>query len=73
MVVIRRCCEVHLSQEEINHLEEAADIINRIWSVMLTESYAGKTEHIDTETMGRTSDILQDLAEIGENIIIKDA
>jgi hypothetical protein len=52
MVVIRRCCEVHLSQEEINHLKEAADIINRIWSVMLTESYAGKTERIDTETMG---------------------
>lgn len=72
MVVIKRCCEVHLSQEEINHLEEAADITNRIWSVMLTESYAGKSEHINTETMGRVSDILHDLAEIGENIIIKD-
>lgn len=72
MIVIKRQCEVHLSQEEINHLEEAADIINRIWSVMLTESYTGKSEHVDTETMDRVSDILQDLAEIGENIVIKD-
>ena len=72
MIVIKRQCEVHLSQDEIDCLRKASDILNEIWSVMSASSYIGKAEIIDTETVGKMSDILQELMEIGENIVIED-
>ena len=73
MVVIKKQCEVHLSQEEIDCLEKASDILNQIWEVMSSNSYISKYELIDTAKMGEASDILQNLTEIGENIVIEDA
>ena len=72
MIVIKRQCEVHLSQDEIDCLEKASDILNEIWSVMPADSYIDKTEIIDTETVGKVSDVLQELMEMGENIVIED-
>lgn len=40
---------------------------------MSANSYIGKAEIIDTETVGKVSDVLQELMEIGENIVIEDA
>jgi hypothetical protein len=73
MIVIKKQCEVRLSQEEIDRLEQASDILNQIWEVMSASSYIGKYETIDTAKVGEASDILQNLAEIGENIVIEDA
>lgn len=73
MVVIKKQCEVHLSYEEIDCLEKAADILNQIWEVMSASSYISKYETIDTAKVGETSDILQNLAEVGKNIVIEDA
>lgn len=73
MVVIKKQCEVHLSYEEIDCLEKAADILNQIWEVMSTSSYISKYETIDTAKVGETSDILQNLVEVGKNIVIEDA
>lgn len=73
MVVIQKQCEVHLSQDEIDCLGKASDILNGIWSVMSSGSYINGAEIIDTGTVGKVSDILQELMEIGENIIIEDA
>lgn len=73
MVVIKKQCEVHLSYEEIDCLEKAADILNQIWEVMSANSYISKYETIDTAKIGETSDILQNLAEVGKNIVIEDA
>lgn len=73
MVVIKKQCEVHLSYEEIDCLEKAADILNQIWEVMSVSSYISKYETIDTAKVGETSDILQNLAEVGKNIVIEDA
>lgn len=72
MVVIKKQCEVHLSYEEIDCLEKAADILNQIWEVMSASSYISKYETIDTAKVGETSDILQNLAEVGKNIVIED-
>ena len=72
MIVIKRQCEVHLSQDEIDCLGKVSDILNEIWSVMSASSYIGKAEIIDTETVGKVSDVLQELMEIGENIVIED-
>ena len=73
MVVIKKQCEIHLSYEEIDCLGKAADILNQIWEVMPASSYISKYETIDTAKVGETSDILQNLAEVGENIAIEDA
>lgn len=73
MVVIKKQCEVHLSYEEIDCLEKAADILNQIWEVMSASSYISKYETIDTAKVGETSDILQNLVEVGKNIVIEDA
>lgn len=73
MVVIKKQCEVHLSYEEIDCLEKAADILNQIWGVMSASSYISKYETIDTAKVGETSDILQNLVEVGKNIVIEDA
>lgn len=73
MIVIKKQCEVHLSQDEIDCLGKASDLLNEIWSVMSASSYIGKAEIIDTTTVGKVSDILQELMEMGENIIIEDA
>jgi hypothetical protein len=72
MIVIEKQCEVRLSQEEIDRLEQASDILNQIWEVMSANSYIGKYETIDAAKVGEASDILQNLAEIGENIVIED-
>lgn len=72
MVVIKKQCEVHLSYEEIDYLEKAADILNQIWEVMSASSYIGEYETIDTAKVGEISDILQKLAEVGKNIVIED-
>lgn len=72
MVVIKKQCEVHLSQEEIDCLEKAADILNEIWSVMPAESYIGDKKVMYAEDVGEMSDNLQDLATIGENIVVED-
>lgn len=72
MVVIKKQCEVHLSQEEIDCLEKAADILNEIWSVMPAESYIGDKKVMYTEDVEEMSDNLQDLVTIGENIVIED-
>ena len=72
MVVIKKQCEVHLSQEEIDCLEKAADILNEIWSVMPAEGYIGEKKVMYTEDVGEMSDNLQDLVTIGENIVIED-
>ena len=73
MIVIKKQCEVRLSQEEIDRLEQASDILNQIWEAMSASSYISKYETIDTAKVGEASDILQNLAEIGENIMIEDA
>lgn len=72
MVVIKKQCEVHLSQEEIDCLEKAADILNEIWSVMPAEGYIGDKKVMYTEDVEEMSDNLQDLVTIGENIVIED-
>lgn len=72
MTVVKRQCEIHLSQEEIDCLEKASDILNQIWSVMPAESYVGETETMYTDEVGQISDNLQELASIGENIVVKD-
>ena len=72
MIVIKKQCEVHLSQDEIDCLEKASDILNEIWEAMSANSYFSKAETIDTTAVGQASDILQELAEIGENIEIED-
>lgn len=72
MIVIKKQCEVHLSQEEIDCLEKAADILNEIWSVMPAEGYIGDKKVMYTEDVEEMSDNLQDLVTIGENIVIED-
>lgn len=72
MIVVKRQFEVHLSQEEIDCLEKAADIINQIWSVMPSESYIGEEKLVDVDEVGEVSDSLAELASIGENIVIKE-
>lgn len=73
MVVIKRQCEVHLSQEEIDCLEKTADILCQIWSVMPFESYIGKIKTVRVNEVSEIVDTLQELVSIGENIVVKDA
>ena len=72
MIVIKRQCEVHLSQEEIDCLENAADILDQIWSVMPSESYIGKKKFMTTDEINEILNSLQELAFIGENIEVKE-
>lgn len=72
MIVIKKQCEVHLSQEEIDCLEKAADILNEIWSVMPAEGYIGDKKVMYAEDVEEMSNNLQDLATIGENIVVED-
>lgn len=72
MVVINKRCEIHLSQEEIDCLEKAVGILNEIRSVMTAEDYIGDKKVMYAEDVEEMSDNLQDLATIGENIVIED-
>lgn len=72
MIVIKRQCNIHLSQEEIDCLENAADILNQIWSVMPAGSYVGKTKVVYVDEVTEVADTLHELVSIGEDIEVKE-